>query len=174
MNVPCGAPFPLALRLWLCQLCRVWPPPTGNTKEDSKWTGSFVSGRVYPQNPPKYELSVIVCHSSVCRKKKKKRRLKMCWDYIFFAGVSTWQWSVEIVHSVVMLSVRRWWFVKPRGNGDGGIPVTMVMSKLICDQISTWERLIQGNVLIYSSWWILMHSHIHSDVWALIAGHFDF
>lgn len=29
MNVPCGAPFPLALWLWLCQLCCVWPPPTG-------------------------------------------------------------------------------------------------------------------------------------------------
>lgn len=43
MNVPCGAPFPLALRLWLCQLCRVWPPPTGKTKKtaDSKWTVSL-------------------------------------------------------------------------------------------------------------------------------------
>lgn len=29
MNVPCGAPFPLALWLWLCQLYCVWPPPTG-------------------------------------------------------------------------------------------------------------------------------------------------
>lgn len=33
MSMPCGAPFPLALRLWLCQLCRVWPPPTGKTKK---------------------------------------------------------------------------------------------------------------------------------------------
>lgn len=43
MNMPCGAPFPLALWLWLCQLCRVWPPPTGKTKKtaDSKCTLSL-------------------------------------------------------------------------------------------------------------------------------------
>ena len=54
--------------------------------------------------------------------------------------------------------------VNPPGNG-GGIPVTMEMSKLICNKISTWERLIQGKVLIYSSWWMLMHFLIRSDVW---------
>lgn len=52
----------------------------------------------------------------------------------------------------------------PQGNGDG-IPVTMAMSKLICHTISTWERLIQGKLLIYSRRWILACFFVRSDVW---------
>lgn len=53
--------------------------------------------------------------------------------------------------------------VKPHGKGRG-IPVTMAMSKLIIARISTWERLIQRKVLIYS-YMILIHYLLCSDVW---------
>lgn len=166
MNMPCGAPFPLALWLWLCQLCRVWPPPTGKTKKtaDSKCT-----------------LSLCAVWESVCVHLFLPAENLNCQFFgaIIFVKLKNWfllssdvttaltsctvWWEMELCACVIIcepfasFSVHRCTayavctachavspyvlIVNPLGNG-GGIPVTMEMSKLAYNKISTWERLI--------------------------------
>lgn len=187
MNMPCGAPFPLALRLWLCQLCCVWPPPTGKTKKtaDSKWTISLcvclcLCVHAEVQDCAKLELSVILTVIYVKLRRKepdiifssvKNCAVELCrrWEYVHvyvwvvIPFVCLCRCTVYAVCTACHIVSPYMLVVNPLGN-SGGIPVTMEMFKLICNKISTWERLIQGKVLIYSSWWIQMHFLIRSDV----------
>lgn len=170
MNMPCGAPFPLALWLWLCQLCRVWPPPTGKTKKtaDSKCTLSLcavwesVCVCAFVSTCRKLKLSVF-WSNNFCKTEELiftfKRRnnssdvlyslmgdgtVRVCdhlWVCVPFASFSVHRCTAYAVCTACHAVSPYVLIVNPLGNG-GGIPVTMEMSKLAYNKISTWERLI--------------------------------